>query len=169
MKKILSLMLATAVSSMAFALQKTVSCGEQVTIKAVAKTHCHFVKWSDGDTNLQRTVTVDEAKTLTAIFAQDAQYTLTLAANNAKLGSVIITSGEAAAYYAGDQVTIKAVPADNCQQFLYWADDHTNKNATRTIEFANKNLSYTAVFGTMEYNLVIQSEDETMGTVEFVP
>lgn len=43
----------------------------KVTIKATANSGYHFVKWSDGNTNVTREVTVTGAATYTATFAQD--------------------------------------------------------------------------------------------------
>lgn len=165
MKKIFSVVLAlAAATTMAFADSRTVTCGDPVTIKAVANEHYHFVKWSDEDTNAQRTVTVDEAKNLTAIFAADDTYTLTL--NVSGDGTVKIIAGEKAAYYEGDEVTIQAVPADDCKEFLYWADDNTNTSATRAVTFTDKNLEYTAVFGVKSMNITITAGEG--GTVQFV-
>ena len=169
MRKIFSLVLAfAAATTMAFAAQQTVPCGDQVTIKATPKTHYYFVRWSDNNTNATRTVTVNEAMSLTAIFAAENSYTLTLTVNDNSVGKVDIISGAAAAYYQGDEVTIKATATDGCWQFLYWADDHNNTDATRTITFGTANLSYQAVFGQLEYNFTIQANDDAMGTVEFV-
>ena len=42
--------------------------GTQVNISAVAASGYTFLRWSDGDTNATRTLTMDEAKTLTATF-----------------------------------------------------------------------------------------------------
>lgn len=165
MKKIFSVVLAlAAATTMAFADSKTVNCGTEVTIKAVANAHYHFVQWSDGNTDAQRTVTVDEVKNLTATFAADNTYTLTLNATGA--GSVNIIAGEKAAYYEGDEVTIQAVPADDCQEFLYWADDNTNTSATRAVTFTDKNLEFTAVFGVKSIDITITAGEG--GTVQFV-
>ena len=170
MKRILSFVLAVmAGTTWAVAAEKTVTCGESVTIRAVAKTHYHFVRWSDNNTQAQRTVTVDEAKTLKAFFAADATYTLTLETNDSSLGSVTILAGGKTAYYPGDQVTIFASAEDDCSSFLYWDDDHTNSNPLRTITItATGTNNYTAVFELLEYKLIIHSDNETMGTVEFV-
>ena len=46
--------------------------GASATIKAVAASGFHFVKWSDNNTSATRTVTVNEDLTLQAIFAADA-------------------------------------------------------------------------------------------------
>ena len=46
--------------------------GASATIKAVAASGFHFVKWSDNNTSATRTVTVNNDLTLQAIFAADA-------------------------------------------------------------------------------------------------
>ena len=167
MKKILSIVLAfAAATTMAFADSKTVNCGTEVTIKAVPNAHFHFVKWSDDDTNAERTVTVNAAMSLQAIFAADNTYTLTLNPSGTGTGAVNIIAGAKEAYYEGDEVTIQAVPADDCQEFLYWEDDHTNTTAIRTITFAEANLNYTAVFGVKQLNITITAGEG--GSVQFV-
>ena len=49
----------------------TYNYGETATLKATASSGYHFVKWSDGNTNANRTVTVTRNATYTAIFEQD--------------------------------------------------------------------------------------------------
>lgn len=49
----------------------TYTYNTKVTIKATANSGYHFVKWSDGNTNATREVTVTGNATYTAIFAQD--------------------------------------------------------------------------------------------------
>lgn len=44
--------------------------GSQITIEAFPRSGYIFVRWSDGDTNAVRTVTVTKATTYTAIFAE---------------------------------------------------------------------------------------------------
>ena len=50
----------------------TYDYGTKVTLKATPSDGYHFVKWSDGDTNPTRTVTVTRSYTYIAVFAQDA-------------------------------------------------------------------------------------------------
>lgn len=50
----------------------TYDYGTKVTLKATPSDGYHFVKWSDGDTNPTRTVTVTKSYTYVAVFAQDA-------------------------------------------------------------------------------------------------
>lgn len=49
----------------------TYAYNTKVTIKAIANSGYHFVKWSDGNTNATREVTVTGDATYTATFAQD--------------------------------------------------------------------------------------------------
>lgn len=49
----------------------TYAYNTKVTIKATANSGYHFVKWSDGNTNATRTVTVTKDATYTATFEQD--------------------------------------------------------------------------------------------------
>ena len=169
MKRVIVLIgiLGAMCASMAAANQ-TVDCGSVVKIKATPKTHYHFVRWDDGNTNAVREVTVDEAKTLTAIFEADDTYSLSLSSNDDALGSVIITAGAKESYFAGDEVTIKATPSDACREFLYWEDDHNNTTPERTITINTTSNSYVAVFKMIQYKLTIQSANATMGSVEFV-
>ena len=92
---------------------------------------------------------------LTATFAADTYYTLTLGAQ------IQITDGEHAdgKYYPGDQVTVQAVPnaADQCEEFKNWADDVDNKTAVRTITFGTEDVNLTAVFGAKELNIEIKA------------
>lgn len=54
----------------------TYDYGTKVTLKAIPSDGYHFVKWSDGDTNPTRTVTVTRTYTYAAVFAQDAYLNL---------------------------------------------------------------------------------------------
>ena len=49
----------------------TYNYGATATLKAIPSTGYHFVKWSDGNTNASRTVTVTGNATYTATFEQD--------------------------------------------------------------------------------------------------
>ena len=62
--------------------------GTQVPVAAVARTHHYLTGWSNSQTNDTITVTVNAATNLTANFA--ASPVLTLASNNAQMGSVDI-------------------------------------------------------------------------------
>lgn len=49
----------------------TYNYGATATLKATASSGYHFVKWSDGDTNASRTITVTRNATYVAVFEQD--------------------------------------------------------------------------------------------------
>lgn len=166
MKKIFSLVLAVAAATtLAFADEsKTVSCGSDVEIQAVPDAHYHFVQWSDGNTDAQRTVTVNEAMILTATFAEDTYYTLTLGVK------IAIIEGEHAdgKYYEGDVVKIQAVPdaADQCEEFKYWSDANGNTNAVRTLTFGTSDINIEAIFGAKLLDIEIKAN--AGGSVQFV-
>ena len=84
-----------------------------------------------------------------------ASYTLTLSQNYVNYGTVT-GAGE---YEEGTEVTLVATPAEG-YYFVRWNDGNTN--ATRTITMPAQDTTYTAGFG---YNLVVESEDTSKGTV----
>ena len=69
----------------------TYEYNSSVTIKATPKEHYHFVKWSDGNTNASRTVTVTKAATYTATFAIDT-HVLTVSSANTTMGTVTVVA-----------------------------------------------------------------------------
>lgn len=60
--------------------------GTQVTIKATPKACYNFLRWSDGNTDAERTIEVTGNTTYTAVF-EKIQYTITTAPDNAAHGS----------------------------------------------------------------------------------
>lgn len=84
-----------------------------------------------------------------------ASYTLTLSQNYVNYGTVT-GAGE---YEEGTEITLVATPAEG-YYFVRWNDGNTN--ATRTITMPAQDTTYTAGFG---YNLVVESEDTSKGTV----
>ena len=65
------ILLATAGGNVSTSVAK-VSYGETLTITAAAENGYKFVSWSDGNTELSRTLTVTSPLTLTATFAKEA-------------------------------------------------------------------------------------------------
>lgn len=68
----------------------TFQYGSSQTITATADECYIFEKWSDGDTNATRTITVSGNTTYTAIFKK-VQYTVTVNADDASHGTVSVT------------------------------------------------------------------------------
>lgn len=65
--------------------------GKSVTLTATADACYRFVKWSDGNTDATRTITVTGNTTYTAIFEQ-IQYTITVQSDNDSQGSVSVVA-----------------------------------------------------------------------------
>ena len=98
--------------------ENTIRCdaGQQITITAVpANAHRHFVRWSDGNTDNPRTISVEGDATYTAEFLPN-EYTITVLYDNIK-GYV---SG-AGTYDYGSQVTLTAT-ANAGYQFEQWSN-----------------------------------------------
>lgn len=121
--------------------------GTTVTISATANAGYHFVRWTDGNTEATRTITVTGDLSYTATFASDqaTQYTITAAANDPAMGTV--TGG--GVYDEGTTVTLTAT-ANAGYRFVQWQDGLTE--ATRTITVTG-NASYTAYFEQIEQGI----------------
>ena len=92
----------------------------EAVIEATPAEGYRFVRWSDGNTDNPRTLTVTEDMDLTAQFAINT-YQVTVNADNAEHGSVT-GSGE---YNHGATATIEAVPAEG-YHFVQWSDGNTD-------------------------------------------
>ena len=113
----------------------TYDYGTKVTIKATAEDNYHFVKWSDGNTNATREVTVEADATYTATFAVD-QYTISVSTDGN--GTVSGTGS----YGYGSTATLVATPKTG-YYFAGWSDGETS--ATRTFTVIS-DVELTAVF-----------------------
>ena len=91
--------------------------GTTVTLTAVPNEGYHFVRWSDGDTNIVRDVTLVDDLTLSAEFAINT-YNVVLTAEN----GVVSGAGE---YEHGTEITITVTP-DVHYHFVRWSDGDTN-------------------------------------------
>ncbi len=91
--------------------------GTKVTLTAVPNEGYHFVRWSDGDTDIVREVTLVDDLTLSAEFAINI-YNVVLTAEN----GVVSGAGE---YEHGTEITITVTP-DLHYHFVRWSDGDTN-------------------------------------------
>ena len=99
----------------------TIRCdaGQQITITAVpANEHHHFVRWSDGNTDNPRTISVEGDATYTAEFAID-QHTIAVTCD--PLQGVVTGAGT---YDYGTQVTLTAT-ANAGYRFEQWSNGVT--------------------------------------------
>ncbi len=162
-KSILFIALVLVCSLSAKAEEKEVSCGSTVKIIATANPGYHFVQWNDGVTDASRTVTVDEAKSFTATFAHN-DVTITVAVKDDKGGSVTINGEEVSSKSVewNTNVELKAIPQDDCWEFVEW-DDHNTANP-RTVT-ATEAKTYTAIFKLKQIKVTATSNNDNWGTV----
>ena len=132
--------------------------GSTATISATPALHCRFVKWDDDNTDNPRSITVNSAITLEAIFETVNWYSISTSVNDATMGSVT----GAGDYDEGDTVTLTAT-ANTDYKFVMWQDESTDNPRTFT---ASASGSYEAVFAEIVYaDVTIASNDNEWGTV----
>ena len=137
--------------------------GGNATVKAVPALGHSFVAWLNGtdtvSTKAEYTFPVEKDVTLTAVFQKEADVKLTLAVNDAKLGSITlpegIVVGENTVAY-GTKVALTAVPVEGAT-FNGWYNGDALYATDYTIEVAvTADLALTANFVNvlkLEYDL----------------
>ncbi len=159
-KNLVFILLALCAFSAAKAEEKTVDCGSTVKITATANAGYRFIKWSDDVTDNPRTfANVQEAKTLTALFAKE--YNITISASEG--GSVDQTG---AVLLDGESLTVTATP-DDCWEFVSWSDGDTNPTRTITASDQLASVDFKATFKLKTFKFSVSSEDDSMGSVSF--
>ena len=132
--------------------------GSVATISAVSSSHCRFVKWDDDNTDNPRTLTVNAAVTLEAIFETVNWYTITAVSSDITMGSVT----GAGDYDEGETVTLTAVPNTD-YRFVEWDDGNSDNPRTFT---ATASGSYEAVFAEIVYaNVTIDVNNGELGNI----
>ena len=106
----------------------------QVNVTAVSKENRHFVKWSDGNTDNPRLVTVTIDTTLTAEFADDPYLTLLFDGKGTVSG---------AGCFKPDTSCKISASADFGYHFTQWSDGNTDNPRLVTI---TKDTTFTAEF-----------------------
>lgn len=124
--------------------------GAEVTLTATPNEGYHFVKWSDGETNATRTITVTADITLTAEFAINV-YTVTLNVDD-EMGRVV----GAGSYSYGETITIVAL-ANEHYHFVKWSDG--DESDVRIITITD-NITLKAEFAPNMYELVLNCNSE---------
>ena len=146
-------------------------CGELVKIQATAHQDYHFVRWSDGVTDAERTIDLATDTALTAIFAHDNLQPVFTATE----GGVLVDSlGNEITSYSpevewGHSVTVTAKVADDCYEFVGWykGDELYSEEAMITVVPAD-NSELTAKFAKKQLTIQLFSSDPTMGTVMII-
>ena len=120
------------------------SCANsEAVFKAVANEHYHFTRWSDGNTDNPRTITLTQDVSLVAEFAPN-QYTITTSAQNGKV------TGDGT-YDYGTTATLTA-NADEHYYFTRWTDGNTENPRKITVE---GDATYTAEFAIDQHTITI--------------
>ena len=131
--------------------------GEKVVIHAYNYSYkWNFDKWSDGNTQQDRIVTMDKDITLQAIFETSYSFNLNISAGEG--GSV--NTEVNGPYNGGEKVTIIAT-ADEEYEFVMWSDGDTEAEREITII---ENTDLTAIFKAIPYYTLSISAGEG-GTV----
>ncbi|MDY6371957.1 MAG: C10 family peptidase [Bacteroidales bacterium] len=134
--------------------------GAVVTLFAVPRSGCRFVRWSDGDTQNPRLFSVLNNVCYTAIFeVEPTVYAITVTSEDASRGYVL-GGGE---YVNGTTAMLTAIPYSG-YRFLRWSDGCTDNPYAIEVSC---DASYTAVFEPLPYTCIISvtANDETMGCV----
>jgi hypothetical protein len=109
------------------------------------------VKWSDGNTNVTRSIVVNEDMILSAIFEKIPTFTINVTAN-AQMGSA--TGG--GTFETGKSITLSAI-ANEGYRFVKWSDDITTNPRTITV---TQNISLEAIFEALYVNWYPDNNDE---------
>ena len=124
------------------------------TLRAVANAGYKFAKWSDGNTQNPRNVTVTKHDTYEAVFVPIV-YTLTLNSSDQHKGTVSGTGS----YDYQSTVKIQAMPKKG-YHFVRWSDGNTQNPRNFIVK---GNAAYEAVFVADTHNITVVSEDKNMG------
>lgn len=136
----------------------TLHCGDVFTLSAEPTAHSKFVKWSDGDTNPNRTITVksDTEQNYTAIFAPLFTVRFESDPTGAATGDT-----DKAEYEYGETATI-TINTDPCYDFLHWEDGDHSLTKALTV---HSDTVLRASFAVKQYTLTVNSANPSWGTV----
>ena len=143
--------------------------GSTATISATPALHCRFVKWDDDNTDNPRTLTVNSAVTLEAVFAEIVYTDVTIASNDSELGTVSgATSGN---IETGSSITLTATPATDCRFDGWQVDGEMLEDTSTTIilTVAENEMDVIAVFSAIVfYQVNLLSSDTDCGHITVV-
>ena len=129
---------------------------DTVILTATANHGYHFDHWSDGSTDNPYTIVVTQDMTMTSYFVPN-QYILAVESSDATRGYV---SGGGDYDYLNDQII--TATANYGYHFTQWNDGDTNPQRIITL---TSDTSFIAFFSKNQYTLIVQSNDETQGSV----
>ena len=123
-------------------------------LRAVPATGYRFAKWSDGNTQNPRKVTVTKHEMYEAVFVP-ISYSLTLTSNDVHKGTV----KGSGTYDFQSVAKMEATPKQG-YHFVRWSDGNTQNPRNYTIQ---GNAAYEASFAANSYTLEVKSEDKNNG------
>ena len=129
--------------------------GQQISISATANAGYHFVRWSDGNVQNPRSVTVTGNASYTAILEAES-CTITAVPDVATHGSV--SGGGTYPYGSTATLTVTAYAG---YEFAQWSDGNTQNPRTVTV---TGNATYTAQFSTVAYQLTVVPDETSHGS-----
>ncbi|MBR0176244.1 MAG: choice-of-anchor J domain-containing protein [Bacteroidales bacterium] len=124
--------------------------GSSIQIRAIPYAMANFVKWSDGNTDNPRNVTVNSNMEFEAEFAAVQQYTIEVTSANPEMGNAY----GGGTFVAGETAVISAQAFEG-YEFVRWNDGNTENPRTITV---TGNASYQASFrsnSVVTYNLTL--------------
>ena len=125
----------------------TYDYGTTATLSATANEHYHFTRWTDGNTDNPRTVSVESDATYTAEFKPNS-YTITVSTDGH--GS----ANGSGTYDYGTTTTLTAT-ANEHYHFTQWSDGNTDNPRTVAVE---DNATYTAEFKPNSYTITVSAD-----------
>ena len=130
---------------------KTFNHGTDLTLKAIADEHYHFMGWTDGEKASERQLTIKSDTAFEAIFAIDSFKIEALA----EAGGTVTGAG---VYPYGTEIKLVATPdTDNGFHFVNWSDGVTDTARQLTV---TEDLNLTASFDKDKYQLTYMVDDK---------
>ena len=128
----------------------TCNAGQQVEVSAVPENkYRRFVRWSDGNTDNPRLVTITNDTTLTAVFAF-YQYTVGISAEDGTI--------EGGGMYDHNSTATLTAIADKHYHFTQWSDGNTDNPRLVTV---TQDTIFTAEFAVNIYTIMVEYDNMT--------
>ena len=130
-------------------------CGQIIICTTIPIYGYHFTRWSDGNTDNPRTITLTSDTTFTAECAKNS-YTISTTSANQEWGT---TAGDKSVLYL-ENVVISAT-ANYGYHFVKWNDNNTENPRTISVK---KDATYTATFAKNTYSIT-KIANSTQGSI----
>ncbi|MCQ2203383.1 MAG: InlB B-repeat-containing protein [Bacteroidales bacterium] len=130
---------------------------QKVVLVARPENGSAFIKWSDGNTDNPRVITIESAVELTAEFSP-ATYTIALISNSSSLyGSPVVTLTGNGTFTHGDNATVKSSIADDTHfTFDGWYNGSSRVSTLQEYAFTvGANATLTAKYAPVKYTVEV--------------